>query len=43
MRPLDPIDLRILRELRFDARLKNSELAERVGLSPTPCWNRVRA
>ncbi len=43
MRPLDPTDLRILRELRFDARLKNSELAERVGLSPTPCWNRVRA
>jgi Lrp/AsnC family leucine-responsive transcriptional regulator len=43
MRPLDPIDLKILRELRFDARLKNSELAERVGLSPTPCWNRVRA
>jgi len=43
MRTLDAIDLRILRELRFDARLKNSELAQRVGLSPTPCWNRVRA
>ena len=43
MRPLDAVDLRILRELRFEARLKNTELAQRVGLSPTPCWNRVRA
>ena len=43
MRSLDAVDLRILRELRFDARIKNSELAQRVGLSPTPCWNRVRA
>jgi Lrp/AsnC family leucine-responsive transcriptional regulator len=43
MRSLDAVDLRILRELRFDARIKNSELAQKVGLSPTPCWNRVRA
>ncbi len=43
MRSLDAVDLRILRELRFDARIKNTELAQRVGLSPTPCWNRVRA
>lgn len=42
-RPLDAIDRRILQELRFEARLKNSELAQRIGLSPTPCWNRVRA
>ncbi len=42
-RPLDAVDLRILRELHLDARLKNSELAQRVGLSATPCWNRVRA
>ncbi len=40
---LDDIDLRILRELRADGRLSNIRLAERVGLSPTPCWNRVRA
>ncbi|MEO1091150.1 MAG: Lrp/AsnC family transcriptional regulator [Pseudomonadota bacterium] len=40
---MDAIDLKILRALRFDARLKNTELAERVGLSATPCWNRVRA
>lgn len=43
MRPLDATDRRILKELRFAARLKNSELADRVGLSATPCWNRVRA
>ncbi len=40
---LDETDLKILRELRQDGRLSNIRLAERVGLSPTPCWNRVRA
>jgi len=40
---IDDIDRRILRELRRDGRLSNTKLAERVGLSTTPCWNRVRA
>jgi Lrp/AsnC family transcriptional regulator, leucine-responsive regulatory protein len=40
---LDEIDRRILRELRRDGRLSNAKLAEKVGLSTTPCWNRVRA
>ncbi|HJV02822.1 MAG TPA: Lrp/AsnC family transcriptional regulator [Burkholderiaceae bacterium] len=40
---LDEIDRRILRELRLDGRLSNTKLAEKVGLSTTPCWNRVRA
>lgn len=40
---LDEIDRRILRELRSDGRISNQKLAERIGLSPTPCWNRVRA
>ncbi|MFC3110669.1 Lrp/AsnC family transcriptional regulator [Undibacterium arcticum] len=40
---LDEIDRRILRELRRDGRLSNLKLAERVGLSATPCWNRVKA
>ncbi|QDF98462.1 AsnC family transcriptional regulator [Azoarcus sp. DD4] len=40
---LDEIDRKILRELRSDGRISNQKLAERVGLSPTPCWNRVRA
>jgi len=40
---LDEIDRKILRELRADGRLSNLKLAEKVGLSATPCWNRVRS
>jgi DNA-binding Lrp family transcriptional regulator len=40
---LDAIDRRILRALQEDARISNVALAERVGLSPTPCLRRVRA
>lgn len=40
---LDEIDRRILRTLSRDARISNQKLAESVSLSPTPCWNRVRA
>ena len=40
---LDAIDLRILSELQMHGRLKNVELASRVGLSPSPCLARVRA
>jgi len=40
---IDELDRRILRELRQDGRLSNTKLAEKVGLSTTPCWNRVRA
>jgi len=39
---LDRTDLRILRELQNNARLSNVELAERVGLSPSPCTRRVK-
>lgn len=39
---LDRIDRRILQELMRDATLPVSQLAERVGLSRTPCWNRVQ-
>ncbi|MGP9813110.1 Lrp/AsnC family transcriptional regulator [Rhodopseudomonas sp. NSM] len=39
---LDAIDLRILAELQADARIPNITLAERVGLSPSPCSRRVR-
>jgi Lrp/AsnC family transcriptional regulator len=39
---LDPIDLRILRELQADATISNANLAERAGLSQTSCWNRVK-
>ena len=39
---LDAIDRRILRELQADATVPIAELAERVGLSQTPCWKRVK-
>ena len=40
---LDAIDRRILVLLQANARLTNAELAEQVGISPSPCWRRVRA
>jgi Lrp/AsnC family transcriptional regulator len=39
---LDNIDLRILELLQADAGLSASEIADRVGLSPSPCWRRIR-
>ena len=38
----DETDRRILTQLRLDARITNSALAERVGLSPSACLRRVR-
>ena len=40
---LEPVDQHILRELKRDSRISNADLAERVGLSPSSCWRRVRA
>ena len=37
MNKLDRYDLRILTELQRDARISNQELAERIGLSASPC------
>jgi Lrp/AsnC family leucine-responsive transcriptional regulator len=39
---LDAIDKKILRALSHQGRLTNAELAEQVGLSPSPCWTRVK-
>jgi Lrp/AsnC family leucine-responsive transcriptional regulator len=39
---MDAIDRKILRALSRNGRLSNTELAEEVGLSPSPCWTRVR-
>jgi Lrp/AsnC family transcriptional regulator len=39
---LDAADRRILRELQADATVPLAELAERIGLSQTPCWKRVK-
>lgn len=41
-RALDRIDLRILAALQADGRITNAALAERIGLSPSPCLERVR-
>ncbi len=35
---LDAIDRKILAELREDGRLTTQALAEKIGLSPSPCW-----
>jgi Lrp/AsnC family transcriptional regulator, leucine-responsive regulatory protein len=42
-RKLDRLDRRILAELQKDGALSNLELAERVGLSASPCSRRVKA
>lgn len=39
---MDKTDFRILRELQRDGRISSQALAERVGLSTSPCWRRVR-
>ena len=39
---LDAVDLRILEAVQENARITKIALAEKVGLSPTPCWLRLR-
>ena len=39
----DRYDRRSLEELQRDGRISNQDLAERIGLSPSPCLRRVRA
>ncbi len=39
---LDPSDRRLLALLQEDATISIADLAERIGLSPTPCWKRVK-
>ena len=39
---MDAIDSRIVTILQTDGRISNLELADRVGLSPSPCLRRVR-
>ncbi|MGB0723723.1 MAG: Lrp/AsnC family transcriptional regulator [Gammaproteobacteria bacterium] len=40
---IDRYDQRILEVLQMDGRISNQELADRIGLSPSPCLRRVRA
>lgn len=39
---LDETDIEMLKELQANGRMSNSDLAEHVGLSPTPCLRRLR-
>lgn len=38
---LDPFEKKILRELQRDASQTTAQIAERVGLSQSPCWRRI--
>lgn len=40
---LDRYDWQILQVLQADGRISNQDLADRIGLSPSPCLRRVRA
>jgi Lrp/AsnC family leucine-responsive transcriptional regulator len=42
MRKLDAIDLRIITALQMNGQLTGQELADQVGLSPSPCVRRVK-
>lgn len=39
---MDRYDRKILQVLQTEGRISNQELAERIGLSPSPCLRRVR-
>ena len=39
---MDRYDKQILQELQREGRLSNQDLADRIGLSPSPCLRRVR-
>lgn len=42
IKTLDKLDRKILQEIQLDGELSNLELAEKIGLSPTPCLRRVK-
>lgn len=42
MKPLDLIDRKIVAALMQDATTPIAQIADRVGLSPTPCWKRIQ-
>lgn len=39
---LSPVDIRILEQIQKDSSLSTTELADRVGLSQSPCWRRLQ-
>jgi DNA-binding Lrp family transcriptional regulator len=40
--PLDPASLTILKELQKNCRISTNDLAEKLGMSTTPCWRRQK-
>ncbi|HCE07531.1 MAG TPA: AsnC family transcriptional regulator, partial [Oxalobacteraceae bacterium] len=42
MSGLDGFSIRILSELQRDARQTIQQIAQRIGLSSTPCWKRIK-
>ena len=40
---IDRFDRKILQVLQQDGRISNQDLADRIGLSPSPCLRRVKA
>lgn len=42
MEPLDLIDRKIVAELMRDSTIAVAQIADRVGLSQTPCWKRIQ-
>lgn len=42
MKRLDRLDRKILRLLLENGRLSNNQIADQIGLSPSPCWQRIR-
>ena len=39
---IDDLDKKILTLIQKNAGLPLSEISKRVGISPTPCWNRIK-
>lgn len=39
----DRFDIAILKELQVNGRISNRDLSEKVGLSPAPCWRRLKS
>ena len=39
---INKTDAKILKLLQYDSRMSNSELSEKIGMSTSPCWRRVK-
>ena len=39
---IDKTDAKILKLLQHDSRMSNAELSEKIGMSASPCWRRVK-